>query len=169
MTGGDAVAILCSFFVKLSLYKTNTWSSESMHVPPTSPVTHRSGKGLGQKGSSWNFGVPGACWPDSTFAAFGSGFQTPNDRLTSAVFTATQAHVVLFIVLTFLSAEATLRLWGLALNRHSLAYLIIPTNPDAEKSGTRTSSPAELECELHLSGRGCCRSQQPRNSGRSAR
>src|SRR5438309_10857554 len=35
----------------------NTWSRESMQVPPTSPVTQLSGSGLGQNGSTLNVGA----------------------------------------------------------------------------------------------------------------
>src|ERR1700675_531648 len=73
MMGGAVVAFFFSLADKSPRLTVNTWSCAATQVPPTEPVTQRSGKGLGQSGSTWKLGTSVACWacavPENTCQA----------------------------------------------------------------------------------------------------
>src|SRR5262245_13303973 len=62
-TGGDATAVTVSGAIRLPRLTVMTWSWESTHVPPGSPVTQgfpltgSDGSGFGQNGSTMNRGT----------------------------------------------------------------------------------------------------------------
>src|SRR5271166_1415318 len=58
MNGGACCAISASLSVMLFRLTMNTLSCASTHTPLTCPVTHFSGNGFGQLGSTANFGPP---------------------------------------------------------------------------------------------------------------
>src|SRR5882762_2889021 len=94
MTGGAACAISEIPGYKLARDRTKMWSFASTHTPPSSPVTHRSGSGLGHDGSTSNRGPLRAGRADCALTSIER--QNGEKRTTAAISANAPTH--LFVV-----------------------------------------------------------------------
>ena len=95
MTGGAACAISEIPGYRLARDRTKMWSFASTHTPPSSPVTHRSGSGLGQDGSTSNCGPLRAGRADCALTSIER--QNGEERTTAAISANAPTHLFVFI------------------------------------------------------------------------